>query len=85
MTPQPHITNPLDDARRLINAANHNAYRAGHMDTAYEIDKALKRLHAAVAILEKIQAEYPIANPAMIDTSKRPNDPSLAPEQENAE
>lgn len=81
MTKQPHISQPLDDARRLINHANHHVYRAGHLDTAYEIKRALSQLEVATAILQRIQQDYPIASPETIDTSKRPNDPTLAPEQ----
>jgi hypothetical protein len=82
MSKQPHISHPLDDARRLINHANHHCYRAMHMDTAYEIKRALEQLNSARVILQRIQQDYPIASPETIDTSKRPNDPTLAPESE---
>lgn len=80
-TKQPHISNPLDDARRRINDANHNVYRAMHQDTAYEIKQALKRLAMAVSILEDIQREYPIANPDTINTALSPIDPRLCPDK----
>jgi hypothetical protein len=79
-----HISHPLDHARRRINAANHHVYRAGHMDTACEIQQALKDLKTATETLEQVQRDYPVANPANIDTSRPPTDPDLAPEEEQS-
>lgn len=75
----PHISNPIDDARSLINNANHRAWRAGHIDTAYELDKAVMLLRAALKLLEQIQQDYDFAHPSKIDTGKPGWDPSLMP------
>jgi hypothetical protein len=79
MSKQPHITHPLEEARRLINNANHHTYRAGRMDTAYEISRAVKQLGIALQLLQEIQKTYAIADPATIDTSIAPDDPRIAP------
>lgn len=76
---KPHISNPIDDARRRINDANHHVYRAGYQDTAYELKRAVDKLNESLKIIQQIQRDYPIANPAMIDTSIPPGDPRLAP------
>ena len=77
----PHISNPLDDARRRCNDANHHIYRAGYQDTAYEVKRAIDKLNETLRLLQLIQQNYPIADPATIDTSKPPAHPSLMPEE----
>lgn len=75
----PHISNPIDEARRRINDANHHCYRAGKQDTAYELKRTVDKLTEALAIVQKMQRDYPFANPATIDTSIDCTDPRLAP------
>lgn len=75
----PHISNPIDEARRRINSANHHVYRAGHQDTAYELKRAIDKLNESIRLIEQIQKDYPFADPATIDTSIDCADPRLAP------
>lgn len=80
---KPHITHPLDTARRRINDANHHVYRAGYQDTAYELKRAIDKLNHALSIIKQVQADYDFAHPSKIDTSRRPGDPELAPPAED--
>jgi hypothetical protein len=76
---KPHISNPLDNARRRANDANHHIYRAMHQDTAYELSEAVKDLKRSLKIIEEVQRDYPIADPSKIDTNIPAWDPRLAP------
>lgn len=76
---KPHISNPLDEARRRANDANHHIYRAMYQDTAYELSQAVKDLKRALKIVEEVQRDYPLADPAKIDTNIPAWDPRLAP------
>jgi hypothetical protein len=75
----PHISVPIDETRRRINAANHHVYRAGKQDTAYELKRAADKLNESLRMIEAMQRDYPLANPATIDTSIEAWDPSIAP------
>ncbi len=79
MNKQPHISVPLEEARRLTNNANHHIYRATRQDTAYELSRAVKQLDIALKIIREVQQAYPIADPTTIDTSISPTDPRIAP------